>query len=112
MGKFTATPTKPQGKSVLTRLPESRGEFGARVLGHGQVIEDQSDVAGEALDGRSDAVFGLGFDDADGETTQGGEVFRAVTFAEGAAILIPVPVEDVVAAVLDGPVAAVETQEP
>ena len=35
----------------------------------------------------------------------------AVAGADGAAVLVPVPVEDVVAAVLDGPVTAVEGQD-
>ena len=45
--------------------------------------------------------------DAGGETAQGGEILWAVTGADGGAILIPIPVEGVVAAVFDGPMAAV-----
>jgi hypothetical protein len=45
-----------QGKTVLAGLTEQFSDVGARVFGHAQVIEDKPTVAGEALDGRSDAV--------------------------------------------------------
>jgi hypothetical protein len=55
-------------------------------------------------------LLGSGLDDADGETAQGSEVLGAVPGTDGAAILVPVPVEAVVAAVFDGPVTAVVGQ--
>jgi hypothetical protein len=97
------------GESVLAR-PHLGGRWAAGVVSHAQVIEDQADIACEALDGRGDGVAGLRPDGADGEAAKRGDVLGAVTGAQGAAILVPVPVEDVVAAVLDGPVAAVEGQ--
>jgi len=63
------------------------------------------------LNGGGDILLGSGLDDADGETAQGGEIFWAVPSrfsrgasprADGAAILVPVPVEDVMAGVFDG----------
>jgi len=51
-----------------------------------------------------------GFDDAGGKTAQGGEILWAVTGADGGAILIPIPVESVVAAVFNGPMAAIIRQ--
>ena len=38
----------------------------------------------------------LAFDEADGEASQTGHVLRAVTGAQSAAVLVPVPVDDVV----------------
>lgn len=78
------------------------------VVGHAQIIKDQPHVARQPFDGGGDGVAGLGLDDADGEATERGDVLGAVPGAEGAAILVPVLVEDRVAAVLDAPVAAVE----
>ena len=62
-------PAFPHGESVLARLRlEGLGSV-AGVVGHAQVVEDQADVARQALDGRGDGIAGLGFDDTDGEAT-------------------------------------------
>jgi hypothetical protein len=62
------------------------------------------------LDSGGDAVAGLRLDDADGEAAQRGDVGGAVLRTDGAAILVPVPVQNVVTAVFDRPVAAIEAQ--
>ena len=49
----------------------------------------------------------LGFDETDDEATQTGDVFRAVTGSYAAAVVIKVPIEEVMAAILDAPMAAV-----
>ena len=81
------------------------GESGG--VGHAPVVEDPADVACQTLDGGGDSSVGSGVEDADRKVKESRDVFGAVAGAEGATIFIPVPVEAVVAAVLDGPVSAV-----
>ena len=105
------SPPAPHGESVLARrahleLAGFRRALG--VAGHAQVVEEQAGVARQALDSRGDRILGAGLEDADGEAAQRGDVLGAVAGADGAAILIPVPVEHVVAAVLNAPVGAIE----
>jgi len=59
-----------------------------------------------------EASDAFGFDDANGETPESGDVFRAVAGAYAAAIFITVPLDSIVAAVLDAPVAAVDIKKP
>jgi putative SOS response-associated peptidase YedK len=47
------------GESVLTRLRLEGRRTVPRVVGHAQVVEDQADVARQALDGRGDGIAGL-----------------------------------------------------
>ena len=49
----------------------------------------------------------FGFDDTDGESPQSGNIFRSVTGAYAAAVFIIVPIDDVMAAVFNAPVAAI-----
>jgi len=84
---------------------------GASVFCHPEVIEDQADVAREFSHFLCDASHALGFDDSDGKAAESGDVFRAIAGADAAAIFIEIPVQDVVAAVLDAPVAAVYGEE-
>ncbi len=74
---------------------ESRG------VGHGPVVEDPAGVACQTLDGGGDSSVGSGVEDADRKAKESRDVLGAVAGAEGATLLIPVPVEAVVAAVLD-----------
>jgi len=80
---------------------------GARVFRHPQVIKHQADVTGELSHSLGNASYALGFDDSDGKTAEPGDVFRAVAGAYAAAVFIEVPVQDVVAAVFNDPVATV-----
>jgi len=54
-----------------------------------------------------DAAHTFELDDADGESPQSGNVFRAMASAYAAAVFIIVPIDNVMAAVFDTPVAAV-----
>ena len=54
-----------------------------------------------------DATHAFGFDDANGKTAQSGHVFRAVTSAYAAAVFVIVPIDNVMTAVFDAPVATV-----
>ena len=96
------------GKSVLALGGQA---VGARrgVGGHAKIIEDAADLAGEFGDGCRDALVALGLDQPDGEASQAGNILRSVAGAHGAAILVPVPVEDGVMG-LDAPVVAVERE--
>jgi len=84
---------------------------GARVFRHPQVIEDQTDIACELSHFLCNAAHAFGFDEADGKASKSGDVFRAIAGADAAAVFIEIPVQDVVAAVLDGPVAAIDGEE-
>jgi len=86
-------------------------EGGARVSGHAQVVEDQATVTVELAHFLSDAAHALGLDHTDGEAAQAADVLGAVAGADAAAVLVVVPIEDVVAAVFDGPVATVDLEQ-
>lgn len=49
----------------------------------------------------------FGLDDTDGKASETGDVFRAVTGPYPATVFVKVPVDDVMAAILDAPVAPV-----
>lgn len=68
-------------------------------------------MAVELAQGWGDAAAGLGLDDGESQATQPRDVFRAVTGADTAAILVEVPVKQIMAAVLDHPVAAVDLEQ-
>lgn len=57
----------------------------------------------------SDAFYAIGFDDSDGKTPEARHVFRTVAGAYPAAVLIIVPIDDVVAA-LDAPMKPIGSQ--
>ena len=59
-----------------------------------------------------DTACSFGFDDTDGEASQAGDVFRAIASADAATVLIIVPVEDIMTAVFDAPVATVGSEHP
>ena len=72
----------------------------AGVFGHAQIVEDQAHVARELAHFLGDAARPAGFDHADGEAAQPGDVFRAVAHSDTAAVLVEVPIENVVTTVL------------
>jgi hypothetical protein len=83
----------------------------AGIFRHFQIIKDQRGIKHEFAHFLGDTFHTFfAFDDADGEAAQARHVLRAVAFADAASILVIVPVEDVVAAVLDAPVLPVITQ--
>ena len=54
-----------------------------------------------------DAAYAFGFDEANGESAQSRDVFWAVTSAYATAVFVIVPIDNVMTAVFDAPVAAV-----
>jgi len=54
-----------------------------------------------------DTARAFGFDDADGETTQPGHIFRTMSRTNAAAVFVIVPTDNVVATVFNTPVAPV-----
>ena len=80
-----------------------------RVLGHAQIVEDAADTTGQLVDGGGDTIGALGLDETGREAAQPSDVLRAVTGADGAAVLVPVPIENLVVG-LNAPVVAVECQ--
>ena len=54
-----------------------------------------------------DAAYAFGFDDADGESPQSSDVFWAVPSAYTASVFVIVPIDNVMTAVFDAPVATV-----
>ena len=49
----------------------------------------------------------FGFDDTDGKASQAGDVFRAMAGSYSATVFVEAPVDDVMTAILDAPVAPV-----
>ena len=80
------------------------------VFRHAQIVEDPAHAACELSHFLGDAPRPAGFDLADGEAAQAGDVFRPMADADAAAVLIKVPIENVVATVLDAPVASVDLE--
>lgn len=58
-----------------------------------------------------DATYAFGFDDANGESPQSSDVFGAVAGAYAAAVFVIVPIDNVMTAVFDAPVAAVDGKQ-
>jgi len=83
----------------------------AGVGGHAQVVEYQASVLVELAHFLSDAAHALGLDQTDGEAAQAGDVLGAVAGADAATVLVIVPIEDIMAAILDGLVAAVNFKQ-
>jgi hypothetical protein len=84
---------------------------GARVFRHPEIIEDQADIACELSHFLCNATHRLGLDPSDGKTSEARDVFRAMAGADAAAVFIEIPVQDIVAAVFDAPVAAIDGEE-
>jgi hypothetical protein len=59
-----------------------------------------------------DAAYAFGFDDSNGKTSESGDVFWTMAGAYPTAVFVIVPVDDVVAAVFDAPMAAVGGKNP
>lgn len=81
------------------------------VFCHRQMFEEQAHIAVELTHGLGDAAHGFRFDGAEGEAAHGRDIFRAMPRAAAAAILVVVPVDDVLAAVVDDPVAATDLEQ-
>lgn len=88
----------------------SSGWGGTGVFRHAEVVEDQAGIAVQLPHGLRDAVGAFGLDQADGEAAESGDVLGAMAGADAATVLVVVPVEDVVTAVLDTPMAAIHLE--
>ena len=75
-----------------------------------QVVEDRSDPHGKASHFLCNASDFFGFDEADGKASESRDIFRAIAGANAATVFVEVPIDDVVAAILDAPVAAIDAQ--
>lgn len=53
----------------------------------------------------------FGFDKADGESAEPGDVVRAISRAYAAAIFVKIPVDDIVAAIFNAPVTAIGSED-
>lgn len=89
----------------------SAGGGALRVLRHAQVVEDEAHIAVELAHFLGATANRLGLDEADGKTAWPGHVLRAVAGADTAAVFVVIPIEDVMAAILDTPVPTVEREE-
>jgi len=80
-------------------------------LSHAQVVEDETRTKGKLAHHFGDRKSGVlkGFEDAYGKAAQAGDVFRAETSSDTAAVLIVVPVDDVMNA-FDAPMPAIDGQ--
>jgi hypothetical protein len=105
-------------QQAIDRDPNYHGEFvvipsgaGAGVARHSQIVKDQAHVARQLSHFLCNAAYAFGLDDCSSEAAKPGDIFRTVTGPDSTAVLVIVPIEDVVAAVLDVPVLAVDPQQ-
>jgi hypothetical protein len=71
---MSATPGFCHGKFVLTSQAAATGVFG-----HPEIVKDQAYVTHELSHFLRDTAYAFGFDDANSESPQSSDVFRAVT---------------------------------
>ena len=77
------------------------------VGGHFEEVEDAADISVQSSQGLGD-MKPTRLDELDGEASQAGGVFGAVSGADTAAVLIEGPVETMVGGIFDAPVASVQ----
>lgn len=97
----------PRVLAVPVLVNRTHKACAAGVFSRAEIVEHQTHVARQLLDCRGDAVLACAGDEADGEAAECGDIRGAVAFADCAAMFVSVPVEPVVAAVFDGPLAAI-----
>ena len=94
-------------------LPVERGVTGSAVWrwlgvgGHFEEVEDAADISVQSSQGLGD-MKPTRLDELDGEASQAGGVFGAVSGADTAAVLIEGSVETTVGGIFDAPVASVQ----
>ncbi len=76
-----------------------------------QIVEDQPDIKSEFPHFFSNAANVFGFDNANGKASNAGDVFRSEASAYTASVFIEITVQDIVAAIFDGPVASIDSEE-
>lgn len=89
----------------------SRESSRARILGHPEVLEDQSHVPMQLPHFLRHTGDAFGFDEADGEPSEPRDIFGTVAGANAAPVFIEVPVEDVVTTILDAPMAPIGCED-
>ena len=80
---------------------------GTRVFSHAQIVKDQAYIERELSHFLRDAAYPFGFDDANGKAAQARYIFRAMAGSYPAAVFVIVPIDNVMTAIFDAPVAAV-----
>lgn len=58
-----------------------------------------------------DASYAFGFNDTDGKSAQSCDIFRSIACSDTASVFVIIPVDDVMAAVFDAPVAPVGSKD-
>jgi len=98
-------PSSPTGIGRRVNLFSqiSLGGCRARIVGHPEIIEDQPHTALKVPHFLRHTVHPFGFDEADREPSEPRDVFRTVAGPDAAPVFIEVPVENVVATILDAP---------
>jgi hypothetical protein len=81
------------------------------VFCHFQIIQHLADITSELSHFLSNAASACGFDERNGETSQSGDVLRPISGSYPAAVLVEVPVDDVMATVFDAPVPPVDGRD-
>ena len=84
---------------------------GTRVFRHPEIVEDQADISCELSHFLCDAAYALGFDESNGKAPKSGNIFWAIAGTYPAAVFVVDPVEDIVTAIFDAPLAAVDGQK-
>ena len=74
---------------------------------HFEEVEDAADISVQSSQCLGD-IESTSLDELDGEASQAGGVFRAVSGADAASVLVEGPVEAVMGGVFDTPVASVQ----
>ena len=85
----------------------SRRSDRARIPGHPEVVEDQPHPAVEVSHLLRDIGDAFGFDEPNREPSEPRDIFGPMLRADTASVLIEVPVKNIVAAILDAPMAPI-----
>jgi len=96
----------PHGKFVLTPRPAGTGVFC-----HSKIVKHHTNTASQLPHFLRHVTCTFGFDDTNGKASQSSDIFRSISFAYPAAVLVKVPIDDVMAAVFDAPVASIYCQD-
>jgi len=81
-------------------------------VSHFQIVKDHARIHGQFAHFLSNTAHPFTFNDTHGESPEARHVFRAMAFVYSAAILVIIPVYDVMSAVLDTPVFTVVPKHP
>jgi len=102
---LSTRPSVPVRANLLSQI--SHCGRPARILGHPEVIEDQPYATLELPDFLCRAGHACSFNQTNGKPSKPGDVSQPVFGANTAPVFIPVPVEDIVTAPLNTPMAPI-----